>query len=129
VKGYEKHYTLSQVHVSTGEVYELDFPAEAIIQKFTVQQTGGTDIDVDVTLYNADPTSLGADAKVKHTVVPEKSTTAGSSIIVVEGSYLHRNMEGTPVVQVQKIYLELTATTSDTCTWEVALGGTLLTLE
>lgn len=121
---YEKHYTLTQLDTSTGEVYSLGFPQEAIIKKVTVQQTVGTDVSFDVTFYNADPTSLTADEKVKHIVVPGQSALAGDAVAVLGGDYVFLNMEGKISDRSQSLYMELTATASTDNTWEVAVGGT-----
>ena len=127
MKPYEKHYSFSQASSSTGEVFEMEFPEYSIIKKFVVQQTGGTDISYTATIYNADPSSLSADAKVVHTVIPEQSAMAGDAVAIFQGDYLALNTEGTATVPVRKLYLELTATASDACTCEVALGSLITT--
>jgi len=127
VKSYEQHYSFSQATSSTSEVYELAFPDQSIIKKFVVQQNGGTAKPFAAVLYNADPSSLSAAAKSKFTIIPEQTALAGNAIGIFQGDYLSVNVEGDPTVSVRKIYLELTATAVDTCTWEVALGASLNT--
>lgn len=126
MKVYEKHYSLTSA-AGTSEVFSLDFPQEAVIKKFTVQQLTGTDIAYSAALYNGDVSSSTADESVKYTVVPEQSALAGDSVSLFQVDYIHKNTEGTLTVPTTKIYLKLTAVAAGAETWDVAIAGELIT--
>ena len=128
MKIYERHYSHTGVSYSS-VVLTLDFPYEAKLQKFVVQQTVGTAVPFTASVYNSDPTGLAADVLSKFTVIPEQSASAGDAIAVLGADYVYRNMEGTPTNPVAKIYVVITATVggSPGATWEVAIGGDVVT--
>ena len=128
MKIYERHYSHTGVSYSS-VVLTLDFPYEAQLQKFVVQQTVGTAVPFTASVYNSDPTGLAADVLSKFTVIPEQSAAAGDAISVFGADYVYRNMEGTPTNPVAKIYVVITATVggSPGATWEVAIGGDVVT--
>ena len=124
MKIYERHYSHTGVSYSSA-VLTLDFPYEAKLRKFVVQQTAGTAVPFTAAVYNSDPTGLAANVLAKFTAIPEQSAAAGDAVSVFGTEYIYRNMEGTPTNPVAKIYVVITATVggSPGATWEVAIGG------
>ena len=130
MKIYERHYSKTQVASSSSEIFTLDFPYEAKLQKFTVQQNGGTAKPFTVVAYNFDPAGLSASDKVKYTVIPEQAAAAGNAVALFESLFMHRNMEGTPTNPVAKIYVEIVAAAAaspNEPVWEIAIGGEVVT--
>jgi hypothetical protein len=128
VKIYERHYSKTQNAATTSVLLALDFPYEAKLQKFVVQQTVGTAVNFAASVYNSDPDGLAANVLSKFTAIPEQSAAAGDAISVFGVDYVYRNMEGTPTNPVAKIYVVITATAaSGGATWEVAIGGDVIT--
>jgi hypothetical protein len=142
VKIYERHLTVANglaLVVPQSEnpnCFEIDFPHEALITKFVVKQNGGTPADFEVDLFNSPVCALGEPghsesvapnglAEELARVMPQLSASAGAAAVYQsEDGYPFRNMVGTHVVPVRKIYVRINVDTpADDTVWEVAVGG------